>query len=483
MFLGYFYHESPENFEINRAERKKLHQMVSIVKSMKSKDEKQGNIKPKFKIDHSQVIFNSKVNGWYFGTQYNQSSTSKSDIPIGNLQQTLHDSLKLKIMQLNVSETEVDSMLAENLNVQIDGNVVSGIITCSWCSSNKKRKKIKVSSKIVTGRKKNGTYWILSNFITHFNRCHSLHSKQTVDGEDSSIQPSALIKNESHKSTFIIDTSIEHIDNGGLIQCDELDTSSNSISVVKVDFASNVNDINEVEKMIYSQISTQLTKMASSVQLYSLKENEITFRIGESLASLRIMKTKPNGSCLFQSIAHQIFIEKFNSTDQNTSTKSLRTHVVAHLKENMDMYKHLVNNTVFELMGEERIAEVHSLSKEDMQKMLADLRHEYVYKKLPKSNIFGGSESLLSASKLHNVNILVFSEGESFYFRGFDLRYDRTICVAYRNSRDHYDSVTWVEQQDIFNISKILAARVVVDLSAGIKDLDEFDLEEEGLRL
>lgn len=482
LFLGYFYHESPENFEINRAERKKLHQIAPIVKRNKAKAEKQGNVKQKCKIDHSQVTFNSEVNGWYFGTQSNQCSASKSEFPIENIQNTLHDSLKLKIVQLNIPEAEVDRMLAENINVQIDGNVASGTITCGWCPSNQKRNKIKVSSKTVTGRKKNGTYWILSNFITHFNRCHSLHSKQKVYDDENCIPPSALIKNKSDSSASIADLSIEPIVNDEMIQSNKFDAPSNSISHVKVEVP-NVTDIDHVERMIYSQITTQLTKMASFVQLYNMKENKIAFEIGEETTSLNILKTKPNGSCMFQSIAHQLFIEEFNSTDQDASTKSLRTNVVAHLKENMDTYKHLLNNTVFELMDEVKIAEVHSLCKEDMRKMLANLRHEYVYKRLPKSNIFGGSESLLSASKLHNVNVLVFSEDASFYFRGFNINFDRTICIAYRNTRDHYDSVTWIEQQDVFNVSKILAARVVEDLRGEIKDVDQIHVKEEGLLL
>lgn len=66
---------------------------------------------------------------------------------------------------------------------------------------------------------------------------------------------------------------------------------------------------------------------------------------------------------------------------------------------------------------------------------------------------------------MNEVNVLIFNEyGPSYCVNGFNANYARTIVLAYRlgvNSvRNHYDSIVKIEQNDIFECSKIIAENI-----------------------
>lgn len=80
-------------------------------------------------------------------------------------------------------------------------------------------------------------------------------------------------------------------------------------------------------------------------------------------------------------------------------------------------------------------------------------------------------------SRLNNVNILIINEkGDCYSFpTGFDRRLNRTVILAYRlknshgdgmnatyQDRNHYDSVVRIDQDVIFEMSKVLTTKTIV---------------------
>lgn len=92
----------------------------------------------------------------------------------------------------------------------------------------------------------------------------------------------------------------------------------------------------------------------------------------------------------------------------------------------------------------------------------------YLNKQLPKKTCWGGMETLKAVSNIYSENILICNENEScFYFNRFKHEFGRTIILAYRLAsieatkpekllRNHYDSVSMISQNDIFDLAKDL---------------------------
>lgn len=110
---------------------------------------------------------------------------------------------------------------------------------------------------------------------------------------------------------------------------------------------------------------------------------------------------------------------------------------------------------------------------------MANLRYDFVHKELHKENVWGGTESILAVSDIYKSNVLVVSESESFYFIVFDLQYKKSVCIAYRSGRDHYDSITSITQENVFLIAKKLSNRINEGLNMKVINLDEVDAEKE----
>lgn len=97
--------------------------------------------------------------------------------------------------------------------------------------------------------------------------------------------------------------------------------------------------------------------------------------------------------------------------------------------------------------------------------------NDFLHNELPKTKCWGGSESIIALSVKYEVNIIVFNEDDSVYCaNAFNSDYNKSICIAYRlsdcdsiasmrNKRNHYDSVTFVNDLDIYDIAEFIMKR------------------------
>lgn len=486
LFLGPYYHESPATFEFNRGERKKLHQVATLMKKYETEKLADRFAMGKFKIDHRQMIFNEKTKGWYFGkpllaecdTSHKSGTVNNSsDANVNTLQTSLHRTLKTQAIKLGVSDEEAESMLSGNLSVNMNGNEVRGHIACGWCKQNQKDSVITVSSKSVDGPKKSSTYWISSNFTIHFKRYHKkdIAMAESINSIEQDVQKHSIASNTTLQSSADSEPKLPSaIEKNFNDEVDvEMTEAPKTEEILPVQSFITLEQ-QQLERLIFSQISKQMANMSNAAQLDEATQNYMHFNIGKDSTLLKVLQTIPDGSCLFQALAHQLFQKEIDSKEHKADTKALRKNVVAEIKNNVDKYKLQLNNTVFDQLSETEINSLKTLSKDHRDKKLASLRHNFLHKKLVKAKAWGGSESLTAASILHRVNLLIFSEDESFQLSHFDQSFDAIVCVAYRKGRNHYDSVVSINQEDVFGIAKKLAERKIAENEIETID-DDYD--------
>lgn len=235
---------------------------------------------------------------------------------------------------------------------------------------------------------------------------------------------------------------------------DVIDDICINLSIESVDSSMRVGSNCDEELQIYTQVSSQITKMLQAVLIYNETEEEVIFDLDQTERVLHVAKITGDGNCLFRALAHQLLCQKLDSAIQNKSTKKLWADVVRYINENFAQFTHELKGCVFDLKTKN---EIDSMENEC---------HSYVDHILSKDGSWGGSESIKAVSAMHSVNILLFNEfGSCYYVNGFNSEYNKTVAIAYRlecgsNSklkRNHYDSVTKIRQDDLFTCSRLLS--------------------------
>lgn len=101
-----------------------------------------------------------------------------------------------------------------------------------------------------------------------------------------------------------------------------------------------------------------------------------------------------------------------------------------------------------------------------MENLFVKASKNFLQNELPNESTWGGGESIKAVHEMNGVNILTINENGSCIFspNGFDKQLTQTVVLAYRiderspNKCNHYDSVVRMEQSDIFDMAKMLAA-------------------------
>lgn len=223
---------------------------------------------------------------------------------------------------------------------------------------------------------------------------------------------------------------------------------------IDLDSSVTVGRLNEktVRGLIYTQISNQVAKMTHLKFAHNESESEMSFEIMGKIHKIGIGKIKADGSCFFRVYVHQIHGDKLNGPKQSQNADSLRHNVVTYIQSNYAKFEVDLNGRMF-----------------DEKKRIGNMENEcrnFIQKTLPKSETWGGSESIKAILLMYEKNILIFNEnGNCYYVNGFDETYKETILLAYRNTkakvsdqkRDHYDSIISIDEPITLKMAKYLA--------------------------
>lgn len=506
-FFGSYYYDTPNEFEMNDAERLLIKQMAEHVRTIVDPTGQpnagigyfrfdENDKKLRKTIHHGTKYINSLHGRFFtltnepiFACSNKPSETSDPNVDLCQLKQQLFADVSRWLTSNttfeNLSPFDESMVLVEIGN----DNKINGQIACTFCKAkNNINKRLKVAIK-----NSENIYWILSNFVTHVNKCHAdclkdkhternndcvdiVHasSHKTIENTKSKTSDKKNVKGTKRNCSAAVRVKKEKVEHIEIDENSVENESTDSIIELSIeplaDFQREKFDVNEVENIIYKQISDQLVYISEASQSKS-KRDEMAFDIDGESVTLVCTKIARDGHCLFRSLSHQLW-----KKEQNQSTIELRAAVVSYIKEHFSSFLWQLRGAVLNLYG--NVPNIHEQCKRFLMEELS-------------TKGWGGSETIKAVTNMHSVNVLVFNEnGPSHFPFGFNTSYPRTILLAYRLQvpesddecdesnknelwesidesntddlddiiHDHYDSVSHIEQNIVFQTAKSTAS-------------------------
>lgn len=521
-FFGKYYLTTPQSFEFTQGERLLILQMANHVKKILDRNDQPNSGIKYFAFDetdkklrktiHKGTTYYSQFCGRFFtfGNEmmFKGATNPEEETVIANDLEKLKSQLFQDVSKWLKSHAFKNKLEFEQEMVSLEkchGKII-GFVSCVFCKSCNNSKRTKISLKSSDDR---NSYWVLSNFVTHVKRCHSACLKvNKVQNSDETDETAGDVRHEcskrrisSSKGNIVHDKKQKKLqakkqDRGILKNHRELAAKSKlgivdeSIYLSETiiyeteqiipDFESNHPEvsIDEIEKMIYEQISQQMLKMMECTIKIGQTKHEMSFDVNESAYIVSLSEIFRDGHCLFRSLAHQIWKEVLGTQEQNETSLKLRADVVSYIDSHFPSF-------LWELRGAvwERFGNVPNIEDECKRYIAEDLA----------ISAWGGAETIKAVSQMYKVNILVINEsGNCYYPFSFNMSYQESIVIAYRlkvkegndnsdlwdtiiedestiieetsiNSagdllRDHYDSVINIDADVILKIAKCIAA-------------------------
>lgn len=109
-------------------------------------------------------------------------------------------------------------------------------------------------------------------------------------------------------------------------------------------------DSTNIKKVIYYQISKQITSMLKANFTNDERQDKMSCRHsdGKSL-NVSIVQIAKDGNCLFSSLSHQLFMNKVNSVEHRASSEKLRHDIVQWILNNYNDSENELRCHVLEL--------------------------------------------------------------------------------------------------------------------------------------
>lgn len=363
-------------------------------------------------------------------------------------------------------EIELYALIDRSIvDVQMDktSQQIYGTIVCIICREKNERKN-KPKRVYYDGESES---WIISNFQTHLKRGHKLKPLKTESQLDdvkfdfeNHIKPISM---SDEKNGGLISMSDEQ--NGGKIDEKSDKSQSDSCYIVEESYeivSVETNDDNaktDQEDWLYTQLSHQITGMIEAVLSNGDMEERVSIQITENTIYLTVARIPGNGNCLFGAVAHQLYRHSIHSEEHKTATNAIRAEVVEHIlkPENFSSYEFALQDRVYDMK-----------KPNEIQNMTSECEL-YVRNVLSRDGSWGGHESIQAISDMYRINIVIFNEADSCVLQTNNQdTFERTIAIAYRLAynaqgeiqRNHYDSVSDMESNDVWAASNFLMQRM-----------------------
>lgn len=221
-----------------------------------------------------------------------------------------------------------------------------------------------------------------------------------------------------------------------------------TMTVPVIESSQNSND-QSLNSIIYDQFTTQSLALLRAGLKNKEQKKSMDLKIDDKTFKISISQIKPDGNCMFATIAHQLNLVKCNSKQHDDLTADLRKEVVEYIRDNIDNFKHTIQLRL-------------RCDEDDINQACLQFLNE-----LECEGTWGGMETVYAVSSLYRVNIVVFNEDGPFYLgNGFNHEYSRTIFMAYRiggvrgkikdgkkiskNHYNHYDTIYSLDENLLF---------------------------------
>lgn len=363
----------------------------------------------------------------------------------------------------------IDSDLIEKLNVELiniqeyaEGRI-RAIFNCPLCDSSNKENRIVLQTKKPSSSSEK-VYWVLSNYTSHVKKHISNSVKFASEFVMHEDQESAdNLEREIYESNDLVshEVIVEVLDDD-----EDEQMADNSIEITEVVLPQSNSELsyNDLESLIYNQITTQLNEMHE----VSITNREIgkamNFSVDGVVCTMTVNTTNPDGACFYRACDHQLNKNKINSRQHTLGTNKLRKDVVEYIKQHRDCFDAELRGSVYgwyEALGKS------TKNIENFEQVCDD----FLSKELPKPKFWAGSESSKAITLDKSVNILILVNDVCYFSNGFDENLTKTIILAFctysndtqtvteqtNQKLNHYDSVVHIEPGDVFLLSKYLA--------------------------
>lgn len=484
-FFG-MYSPKPETFRFHLGEKASILGMVKYVQNAMAQDTKMFDAPAKHHLlanDTVQLSF-----GLFFGKQgphRSTISTQSTDNTAPATENSSVSSLVNSLIPKLVGEFNLivpgtlENLPAEKVKIVNNGSRIFATVECIFCPNNKIRKPLCIQYDTVN----NGVaaYWNVSNFRKHLRKHIPVHQigSEGMKKEEQVAETTHMDESSGPENLFYETIEVENLDESLETYQDlvaptsthsseinneiEKDTVSTNVDVEIVEITPEsvrFAQMASIEKMICDQISSQNSTLTQAIMANSEEKHVMKFRLGDEVKSVKIIKIKPDGNCLFGALAHQLFLHKINSKQHVGATAKLRTETVSYIKDNVEKFKDRINYRILdERKASEAVTKKERIDKGDGN--ITDKNCKAFLTEL-KKNKWGGNESIQAISEIYRVNILVFKECGSAYFPfGFDIDFHRTVMVSYqidaKNIYNHYNSLVGLDKKLLDIFAKSLA--------------------------
>lgn len=469
-YFGDVYYNDPHNFEFLRGDRKFISLLVEHVqKTVDAKGENKGlrNYKPKSPRKQQ----NPKSTRTKHKIQANKECVKPADEIDGS--EFDGDSTKLIELKSSLFSKVMDYMRIYKVNEIVDlenvpesivsvstqNESIHGHVYCIICQNDSTKRISK--PKRVSYNVKNGS-WISSNLSTHLQVVHKLKPTPLTHKNAATKKSATQNKNAPNKRPQS-SSSVDSVCTESVI----IEENASEAGMNKRPKLENLNNAvcSNTQQIWYDQISKQVTAMSRTAHKNCEQQTDMQFFIdatdSNSLSTIKVVNSSPDGNCMLSSSAHQISHHKMNSSQLKTVYKKMRADAVKHIKENYASFQHAIRGHVYDIQDEKKRVQGEEQNAADIDKECLFFLNQC----LPQNRCWTGTETMTALSIVYEVNIVVINENGPINLpSSSDKIYAKTILLAYRLDqsttelrRNHYDSVTDIPSDVVYSIAETLS--------------------------
>lgn len=171
-------------------------------------------------------------------------------------------------------------------------------------------------------------------------------------------------------------------------------------------------------------------------------------KIGKSVKKITVRPCKPDG--LFEALWFQAKAEDYDYG--RSAVREFKDEILGTIADDEEYYELFIEEHLLDL----NVENYFRASDDDKKFMRDDLM-----KRIRNGSEWGGSETITAVKDMYEVNFVIFDmKSRTFFMPNFVKTYHGIVFVTFEIYK-HYDTIIDIKEEDIPEIARELAKRVV----------------------